>query len=74
LDGALDSLPNAPVAAADGLDGAWQLLLVGLPPEVTARPTLSLSPGVTVTLTPTLTVTTTPEVTTTLTPTPTTSS
>jgi hypothetical protein len=68
LDGALDNLPTAPVAAADELDGAWQLLLVGLPVEATALPTLAPTPGVTVTLTPTVTVTTT------VTPTPTTSS
>jgi hypothetical protein len=67
LDAALESLPAAPVAAADGLDGAWQLLVVGLPVETTVTPTLEVTPGVTVTLTPTVTVTTT------VTPTPTTS-
>jgi len=68
LDTVLESLPTAPVAAADGLDGAWQLLIVGLPVETTVAPTLTVSPGVTVTLTPTVTVTTT------VTPSPTTSS
>jgi chaperonin cofactor prefoldin len=31
LDAALDALPQSPVAAADALEGAWQLLLAGLP-------------------------------------------
>jgi uncharacterized coiled-coil DUF342 family protein len=31
LDAALESLPGSPVAAADALEGAWQLLLGGLP-------------------------------------------
>ncbi len=31
LDAALDALPGSPVAAADALEGAWQLLLGGLP-------------------------------------------
>jgi chromosome segregation ATPase len=33
LDAALDNLPAAPVAAADELEGAWQLLAAGLPKE-----------------------------------------
>jgi chromosome segregation ATPase len=31
LDAALDNLPRAPIAAADEVEGAWQLLLEGLP-------------------------------------------
>jgi hypothetical protein len=33
LDAALGNLPAAPVAAADELEGAWQLLVAGLPTE-----------------------------------------
>jgi hypothetical protein len=33
LDAALEALPASPVAAADELEGAWQLLVAGLPEE-----------------------------------------
>ncbi|MBE9524424.1 MAG: hypothetical protein IMY76_04950 [Chloroflexi bacterium] len=33
LDDALDKLPNFPVSTADKLEGAWALLIEGLPPE-----------------------------------------
>jgi hypothetical protein len=71
LDAALDNLPDTPVAAADELDGAWQLLLAGLPTEpeiastveitatVTLTPTVSLTPTATLEATPAVTVTAT---------------
>jgi chromosome segregation ATPase len=36
LDAALEFLPREPVSAADGLEGAWQLLLESLPQETPA--------------------------------------
>lgn len=51
LDAALDNLPAAPVAAADELEGAWQLLVAGLPkeppvaPASEATPTTASTPG-----------------------------
>jgi hypothetical protein len=77
LDAALANLPEAPVAAADELDGAWQLLAAGLPVEAAILPALEITPAITttvsltptVTLTPTATLEVTPTVTVTLTPT-----
>ena len=79
---ALDALPGSPVAAADALEGAWQLLLAGLPsgPAAAAEaeatvapaegtPTVEVSP--TVEGTPTAEATPTAEVTPQATPTPT---
>lgn len=79
---ALDALPGSPVAAADALEGAWQLLLAGLPsgPAAAAEaeatvapaegtPTVEVSP--TVEGTPTAEATPTAEVTPEATPTPT---
>jgi predicted nucleic acid-binding Zn-ribbon protein len=64
LDAALANLPNAPVAAADELDGAWQLLVQGLPeaPAVTPVPEVpvQVSPTPEATLVVTSTVTPTP--------------
>ena len=67
LDAVLENLPGAPVAAADELDGAWQLLVEGLPggmiatpaPEVTpeASPTPQATPEATLVATPTPTAT-----------------
>jgi len=79
---ALDALPGSPVAAADALEGAWQLLLAGLPSGTAAgaeaaatvapaegTPTVEVSP--TVEGTPTAEATPTAEVTPEATPTPT---
>lgn len=56
LDLVLSNLPSFPVAAADDLDIAWQILITGMPPvntEATAVPAsaLSATPVVTVTVT-----------------------
>jgi hypothetical protein len=83
LDAALANLPEAPVAAADELDGAWQLLVAGLPAEVAITAAIEITPALTTTvsltstvtltptvsLTPTATLETTPTVTVTVTPT-----
>ncbi len=54
LEAALDDLPRAPVSAADELEGAWQLLLQGLPASPTPTPTPEVTPeSVTVSPTPT---------------------
>jgi hypothetical protein len=82
LDAALANLPEAPVAAADELDGAWQLLAAGLPDEAAVLPALEITPAITttvsltptITLTPTATLEVTPTVTVTVTPTSTTGS
>lgn len=70
LDATLGNLPAAPVAAADELDGAWQLLAAGLPAKAALPPALQIAPAVTTTvpLTPTMA----PEITPTVTITPTT--
>jgi len=47
LDAALSNLPDAPVAAADELEGAWQLLLAGLPAEPAAVPAPETTPAAT---------------------------
>jgi hypothetical protein len=41
LDAALGNLPARPVLAAEDLEGAWQLLHLGLPGEATPSPTLT---------------------------------
>ncbi|HUT17957.1 MAG TPA: hypothetical protein VM366_02260 [Anaerolineae bacterium] len=79
---ALDALPGSPVTAADALEGAWQLLLAGLPSGTAAgaeaaatvapaegTPAVEVSP--TVEGTPTAEATPTAEVTPEATPTPT---
>ena len=53
LDAALDNLPTAPVAAADELEGAWQLLVAGLPKEPPVAPATEATPTITPTLEPT---------------------
>jgi chromosome segregation ATPase len=53
LDAALDNLPAAPVAAADELEGAWQLLLAGLPKEPSVAPGSEATPATTPTPGPT---------------------
>lgn len=54
LESALGDLPRAAVSAADELEGAWQLLLQGLPVPSTPTPTQEITPaGTTVTPTPT---------------------
>jgi len=81
LDAALSALPGSPVAAADALEGAWQLLLAGLPSAATTAaeaeatvapaegtPTAEVSP--TVESVPTAEPTPTVEATPTPTPTP----
>jgi predicted nucleic acid-binding Zn-ribbon protein len=60
LDAALGNLPEAPVAAADELDGAWQLLAAGLPTEAAVAPALEITPAMTTTVSLTPTVTLTP--------------
>lgn len=48
LDQALESLLDAPVAAADQLDGAWELLVAGLPdapPEIEETPVVEETPA-----------------------------
>lgn len=60
LEAALEDLPQRPVSAADELEGAWQLLIQGLPAPPT--PTATSSPTVMPTHTViTLTQTTTPQ-------------
>ncbi|MEJ2300356.1 MAG: hypothetical protein P8Y14_02490 [Anaerolineales bacterium] len=44
LESALGDLPRAPVSAADELEGAWQLLLQGLPTPSTPTPTRAITP------------------------------
>lgn len=44
LESALGDLPRAPVSAADELEGAWQLLLQGLPAQSTPTPTRAVTP------------------------------
>lgn len=63
LDAALAALPIAPVAAADELEGAWQLLIGDLPgaPPVAAGSEGTPTPEATVVVSPT--VATTPEAT-----------
>ena len=70
LDAALDNLPDAPVAAANEMDGAWELLAAGLPVAAVAPPTIEGPEAITVTVsvtetampeaTPAMTVTVTP--------------
>ena len=62
LDTALGYLPDAPVAAVDELEGAWQLLIAGLPAEPSAVPTAEATPEATPTpeTTPTPAATPTP--------------
>ena len=70
LDAALDNLPDAPVAAANEMDGAWELLAAGLPVAIAAPPTIEGPEAITVTVsvtetampeaTPAMTVTVTP--------------
>jgi len=55
LDVALGYLPAAPVAAADELEGAWQLLVAGLSKEAPVAPALEAVPTATPTLEPTST-------------------
>jgi hypothetical protein len=60
LDAVLGNLPDAPVAAADELEGAWQLLLAGLPKEPPVVPESEATPTTTSTPEPTATVSPTP--------------
>ncbi|MBN1139689.1 MAG: hypothetical protein JXM73_24160 [Anaerolineae bacterium] len=60
LDAVLGYLPDAPVAAADELEGAWQLLVAGLPKEPPAAPELVATPTTTTTSTPEPTATASP--------------
>jgi hypothetical protein len=57
LDSALGRLPASPVAAADELEGAWQLLVAGLPKESPVGPASPAMPTTTPTLEPTPTPT-----------------
>jgi chromosome segregation ATPase len=68
LDAALDDLPGLPVAAADEIDGAWQLLAAGLPVEETSKPLPSLTATTQVTATVSPTPIATPRATATPTP------
>lgn len=57
LDLVLSNLPNFPVAAADDLDIAWQILISGMPAldtQATAVPAGTMSPTPVPTITPTL--------------------
>jgi predicted nucleic acid-binding Zn-ribbon protein len=58
LDAALDNLPDAPVAATDEVEGAWQLLVAGLPAEPPATPAAEATPVPPTTPEPTATPTT----------------
>jgi chromosome segregation ATPase len=55
LDTAQANLPGSPLSAADQLEAAWQMLIVGLPekPEETPEPEVTITPTPTPTPTPT---------------------
>jgi len=61
LDAALANLPAAPVAAADELEGAWQLLVAGLLSEAEAVPASEATPEAALTSEATSTAEATPE-------------